>query len=277
MAATTTTPSSSSPLPSAPPGTATPSVRESWFQGRSTVTISLFIKNLTSANVKVSMLDARMVHVLLKIPPSGSSGSSFSSWERTWSLFDETAPMQDGRDLDVQVNPYKVEITMNKMTPDLTWAALEGTAFTTPSNTAPSPSSFDLSSSSSSSSFVPSAPPFATPSVAPSTSSRLLRANVISEGKKATPYAPSTSKKDWDALEAQLKKDEAEDKGEGPDALNKLFQQIYANGTDETKRAMMKSYSTSGGTVLSTNWGEVKEKDYEKEITPPSGMEVRKF
>jgi hypothetical protein len=70
---------------------------------------------------------------------------------------------------------------------------------------------------------------------------------------------------------------EAEDKGEGPDALNKLFQQIYANVTDETKRAMMKSYATSGGTVLSTNWGEVKEKDYEKEITPPSGMEVRKF
>ena len=36
---------------------------------------------------------------------------------------------------------------------------------------------------------------------------------------------------------------------------------------------MVKSYQTSGGTVLSTNWGEVKAKDYEKERTAPSGQE----
>ena len=34
---------------------------------------------------------------------------------------------------------------------------------------------------------------------------------------------------------------------------------------------------TSGGTVLSTNWGEVGETDYEKTKTAPEGMEWKKW
>jgi suppressor of G2 allele of SKP1 len=41
--------------------------------------------------------------------------------------------------------------------------------------------------------------------------------------------------------------------------------------------AMMKSYQTSGGTVLSTNWDEVEGTDYEKDIQAPKGMEVKKW
>lgn len=40
---------------------------------------------------------------------------------------------------------------------------------------------------------------------------------------------------------------------------------------------MVKSFQTSGGTVLSTNWGEVKDKDYEKTVEAPKGQEVRKW
>jgi len=46
----------------------------------------------------------------------------------------------------------------------------------------------------------------------------------------------------WDALEAQMKAEEKDEKLDGDAALNKLFQQIYADGNDETRRAMNKSF-----------------------------------
>jgi len=38
---------------------------------------------------------------------------------------------------------------------------------------------------------------------------------------------------------------------------------------------MMKSYQESGGTALSTNWGEVATKKYA--VDPPDGMVARKY
>lgn len=81
--------------------------------------------------------------------------------------------------------------------------------------------------------------------------------------------------RDWDRLAKEVQEEEKKENMEGDGALNKLFQQIYADASDETKRAMNKSFQESGGTVLSTNWGEVgKEK---VEIKPPDCMEYKKY
>ena len=98
-------------------------------------------------------------------------------------------------------------------------------------------------------------------------------------GKSSMPR-PYASHKNWDAIDSELTKQMEEDpelKPQGEEALNDLFRNIYKNANEETRRAMVKSFQTSGGTVLSTNWGEVSEKDYEKERTAPDGMEWKKW
>jgi len=66
-----------------------------------------------------------------------------------------------------------------------------------------------------------------------------------------------------------------EEKLEGEAGLNKVFQDIFSNGSDDQRRAMMKSFVESGGTVLSTNWEDVGKRHVDG--TPPKGMEMRKW
>uniref|UniRef100_A0A8C5RJL4 SGT1 homolog, MIS12 kinetochore complex assembly cochaperone n=1 Tax=Laticauda laticaudata TaxID=8630 RepID=A0A8C5RJL4_LATLA len=104
-----------------------------------------------------------------------------------------------------------------------------------------------------------------------------------SDLKKDTPASnpthdyPSSSHytKNWDKLVGEIKEEEKNEKLEGDAALNKLFQQIYSDGTDEVKRAMNKSFMESGGTVLSTNWSDVGKRKVE--VNPPEDMEWKKY
>ncbi|CAH0548538.1 unnamed protein product [Brassicogethes aeneus] len=87
------------------------------------------------------------------------------------------------------------------------------------------------------------------------------------------PAYPTSKGKDWNKIEKEITQKEKDEKPEGEEALNKLFQEIYGKGSDEVKKAMNKSYMESGGTVLSTNWNEIgKEK---VKIQPPDGMEFK--
>eukprot|EP01017_Pseudomicrothorax_dubius_P023999 TRINITY_DN2554_c0_g1_i1.p1 TRINITY_DN2554_c0_g1~~TRINITY_DN2554_c0_g1_i1.p1 ORF type:complete len:422 (+),score=160.89 TRINITY_DN2554_c0_g1_i1:96-1361(+) len=98
----------------------------------------------------------------------------------------------------------------------------------------------------------------------------------------ATPAYPSSSKvkRDWSKIdhdiEVEMKKNKEYEEG---DPANAFFKELYAHADEETRKAMIKSYQTSGGTVLSTNWNEVKEKDYEGKDRPeaPAGQTWRKW
>ncbi|OAY48376.1 protein SGT1 homolog [Manihot esculenta] len=103
------------------------------------------------------------------------------------------------------------------------------------------------------------------------------RVDVSSVNGSNKPSYPSSKPKavDWDKLEAQVKKEEKEEKLDGDAALNKFFRDIYQDADEDTRRAMKKSFVESNGTVLSTNWKEVGSKKVEG--SPPDGMEVKKW
>ncbi|RPD62893.1 SGS-domain-containing protein [Lentinus tigrinus ALCF2SS1-6] len=100
-----------------------------------------------------------------------------------------------------------------------------------------------------------------------------------------TSAAPTTTKvrkhKNWDGITKEILNQEKgitsdQDPNAGGDAaVNEFFQKLYADADEDTRRAMMKSYSESGGTTLSTNWDEVKKGTVE--VKPPEGSEWKKW
>lgn len=85
---------------------------------------------------------------------------------------------------------------------------------------------------------------------------------------------PSSSKsgpKNWDSI---AKDDIKEiEKNEADGDPNAFFRILYQNADSDTQRAMLKSYTESNGTALSTNWEEVSQKKIE--TSPPDGMEAK--
>merc|ERR1712098_763173 len=100
----------------------------------------------------------------------------------------------------------------------------------------------------------------------------------VAVAKAPTQYPSSKGKRDWNAIDKDCEKELSSEKLEGDESLNKLFKDIYGNASEETRRAMVKSFQTSGGTVLSTNWDDVGKADYEGKDRPepPAGQQWAK-
>ena len=103
----------------------------------------------------------------------------------------------------------------------------------------------------------------------------------VNNQKDKIGYYPTSSKvrKDWSQIDKEYDKEEKEEASkDGNEGMWKLFRDIYERGDEKTRRAMIKSFQTSSGTVLSTNWDDVKDKDYEGKDRPeaPKGQEWAK-
>jgi len=107
----------------------------------------------------------------------------------------------------------------------------------------------------------------------------LEKAQMVVESTPDQPAYPTSNKqkRDWSAIDREIESEMKAEKPQGDEALNTLFKEIYGRADPETRRAMNKSFQTSGGTVLSTNWGEVAKADYEGKDrpTPPEGQDWR--
>ncbi|CAF3477746.1 unnamed protein product [Rotaria sp. Silwood1] len=89
--------------------------------------------------------------------------------------------------------------------------------------------------------------------------------------EKAPTYPSSSQRaKNWDQLEAEIKKDEKENKDDMGDA-----NALYHDSDENTRRAMNKSMYESGGTCLNMNWEEVSKGRVTCE--PPDGLEWKKY
>ncbi|KAJ5955266.1 hypothetical protein N7501_009545 [Penicillium viridicatum] len=192
-------------------------VRHEWYQSQDSVVVTLYVKGIRSDSVVV---DLKEDFVFLQF-------SFLSGPEHEFTL-DPLYAAIDPAESKVSVKSTKIEITLRKKTAGQKWNALEG------SHTNP-PTAQD----------------------APAT---------------AGPSYPTSSRhgtKDWDKVASSLTGKKSNEKSgddgnaadvsddEGGDAVDGFFKKLYAGADPETRRAMIKSYTESQGTSLSTNWSEV--------------------
>ncbi|KAG6025379.1 hypothetical protein E4U19_003218 [Claviceps sp. Clav32 group G5] len=107
-----------------------------------------------------------------------------------------------------------------------------------------------------------------------SVSRESAKAAAIAAVKKPSgPVYPTSSRtgpKDWDRIAAEEEPEEEYDNG-----VDTFFKKIYGDGNDDQKRAMMKSFTESNGTTLSTDWKDVANRTVG--VSPPAGVEAKKW
>jgi suppressor of G2 allele of SKP1 len=263
------------PLPP-PPRPPPPAVRRQWYQTPDRVVVDVFVKGVPPSSGAVrATFDPRMLRLRVDRAAGGPGAPAPPlPYELALPLWGEVraAGARGGGGggggppgCSVEVLRSKLEVTMLKAAPGVAWPFLDA-ARTEPAvgvaatAMAPAPP-------------LPAAPAAA---AAAGPSSLAGAAAGVAAAAPAYPSSrPPGARKDWSALEAEVEAMEAHGELDDGDELSAFFKKIFAGGDDETRRAMAKSYTESGGTVLSTNWKEVGRKTVEP--TPPDGAEANPY
>jgi suppressor of G2 allele of SKP1 len=233
-------------------------IKDEWYQMHDRVVLTLLAKGVPKDKATVEINETSV---------SISFPAADSTYEFTLDpLYAPIIPQESSYD----IKPTKVEVVMKKKTPGQKWHNLEGSEST-----------------------------LATTAGATSTGMNPVKQAVLGQNK--APAYPTSSKsgpKDWDKVAYDLthkpkstgKEPVSKDKGDDSempeetvedlddddgDPAAAFFKKLYKNADPDTRRAMMKSYQESNGTVLSTNWQDVGKKKVETQ--PPDGMEARQW
>jgi suppressor of G2 allele of SKP1 len=222
-------------------------IKQEWYQSSENVCFSLLAKGVPKDKATV---DIQKDTLTISFPILNTSDYDLSLDP----LFAPVDPAQS----TYKITPTKIEVVLKKATPGVKWPSLEGDR-KVPVETEDKPS-------------VP----------------RDVLTKNLKPWEKPPSYPTSSRKgaKDWDKvaeeLTAKKKKGEAGNDddtldvdAEDGDETTRFFRQLYKGADPDQQRAMMKSFSESGGTVLSTDWSNVGSKTVVPE--PPDGMEAKKY
>lgn len=233
--------------PSALAQTPADKIRHDWYQNNDKVYFTLLAKGVPKDKATI---DIQPRSLTISFPLQTSSDYDFSLEP----LFAEIDPSAS----TFSIMSTKVEIVLQKSQPGQKWSSLE------------SKEPVDHKSST-------------ITSVTPTSA----QASTATQKAPSYPTSSRSGPKDWDKLasEALAKpktgdskpgaKIEEEEDDEGGDPVNGFFKKLYSGADPDTRRAMMKSFSESNGTALSTNWDEVKKGKVE--TSPPDGLEAKKW
>ncbi|OAV89902.1 hypothetical protein PTTG_28501 [Puccinia triticina 1-1 BBBD Race 1] len=212
-----------------------PRIRHEWYQTDSEVVLSVFVKNTKAEEVKCEF-GTRSISLNYKLPTNATEG-----------CFDLDP-------LSYEIEPSqcswtslssKIDIRLKKKVAGIKWPTIEGEESDR-----------------------------ANPTV--------IQEPITSATRQPAYPSSARRKTNWDHLANSAEKEEEEaaknlnDPNAGGDrALNEVFQKLYADATDEQKKAMMKSYVESNGTALSTDWSDVSKK--KMDTRPPDSMVAKSW
>ncbi|KAK3070150.1 Cochaperone protein [Teratosphaeriaceae sp. CCFEE 6253] len=251
----TTNGAQASQAPAMPSQTPADKIRHEWYQNGQNVYFTLLAKGVPSETAQIEFTP-RSLNISFPLVTGSSYDFSLEP------LFAAIKPEACTK----RVLSTKIEIVLAKAVEGLKWKALESDE--------PVTAAVDASDASSpiNGDAIKTAVPHPAPKLAPT--------------GPAYPTSSKSGPKNWDKVTAEasaaLKNPSAkpgstedDEDFEGGDEANIFFKKLFKGATPEVQRAMMKSYTESNGTALSTNWEEVSKAKVE--TLPPDGMEARQW
>jgi len=223
-------------------------IRHDWYQNADNVYFTLLAKGVPKDTSTIDIQD-RALSISFPLVTGSSYGFSLDP------LYLPIDPSQSA----YKVLSTKIEVTLKKVQSGQKWHSLEGS------------DSASASDSTATSTFVP---PPSTKAEAPNypSSSRTGPKNwdkLITDLTTKKPKADTAG----DATDSKADDDDYDYDKEDGDEVNSFFKKLYKDADPDTRRAMMKSFSESNGTALSTNWDEVAKGTVATQ--PPDGVEAK--